>query len=32
VIGQFEATGVRPTFLDRLRVAGVEIPSEMFAV
>jgi len=30
IIGQFEATGVRPTFTDRLRVAGIELPSRMF--
>jgi pilus assembly protein CpaF len=31
VIGQFEATGVRPVFLDRLKIAGVEIPPHLFA-
>jgi pilus assembly protein CpaF len=31
VVGQFEATGVRPVFLDRLKVAGVEIPPHLFA-
>jgi len=31
VVGQFEATGVRPLFLDRLKVAGVEIPPHLFA-
>ena len=30
VVGQFEATGVRPLFADRLRVAGVELPAHMF--
>ncbi len=30
IVGQFEATGVRPTFTDRLRVAGVELPPRMF--
>jgi pilus assembly protein CpaF len=30
IIGQYEATGVRPTFTDRLRVAGIELPSRMF--
>jgi pilus assembly protein CpaF len=30
IIGQFEATGVRPTFTDRLRVSGIELPSRMF--
>jgi pilus assembly protein CpaF len=31
VVGQFEATGVRPLFVDRLRVAGVELPPHLFA-
>jgi pilus assembly protein CpaF len=31
VIGDFEATGVRPQFMERLRVAGVEISSDLFA-
>ena len=31
VVGQFEATGVRPLFLDRLKIAGVEIPPHLFA-
>jgi pilus assembly protein CpaF len=30
IIGQFEATGVRPMFTDRLRVSGIELPSRMF--
>ena len=30
IIGQFEATGVRPTFTDRLRVSGIELPARMF--
>src|SRR5687768_2849586 len=30
IVGQFEATGVRPAFTDRLRVAGVELPARMF--
>jgi pilus assembly protein CpaF len=30
IIGQFEATGVRPLFTDRLRVAGIELPARMF--
>src|SRR5205809_298199 len=29
--GQFEATGVRPTFINRLEAKGVELPSNMFA-
>jgi pilus assembly protein CpaF len=30
VIGRFEPTGVRPGFAERLRIAGVELPTEMF--
>jgi pilus assembly protein CpaF len=29
--GQFEATGVRPTFVQRLEQKGVKLPSNMFA-
>jgi pilus assembly protein CpaF len=29
--GQFEATGVRPTFVARLEQKGVKLPSNMFA-
>ena len=29
--GQFEATGVRPTFVNRLESKGVKLPSNMFA-
>jgi len=31
VLGNFEATGIRPSFSDRLAVAGVELPPNMFA-
>jgi pilus assembly protein CpaF len=31
VVGRFEATGVRPGFIDRLRVAGVDLPNTLFA-
>jgi pilus assembly protein CpaF len=31
VIGDFEGTGVRPVFMERLRVAGVEISNDLFA-
>ena len=31
VIGNFEATGIRPAFSDRLSVAGVDLPANMFA-
>jgi pilus assembly protein CpaF len=30
VVGQFEATGVRPLFVERLKVAGVDLPPQMF--
>lgn len=30
VIGQFEATGVRPRFADRLELAGIEVPARLF--
>jgi pilus assembly protein CpaF len=30
VQGHFEPTGVRPQFYERLRIAGVELPSDMF--
>ena len=29
--GQFEATGVRPTFVPRLEAAGIKLPSNLFA-
>ena len=28
--GKFEATGIRPTFMDRLQSAGVRLPSSAF--
>jgi pilus assembly protein CpaF len=28
--GQFEATGVRPTFMDRLESAGIRLPASAF--
>ena len=28
--GQFEATGVRPSFVSRLEAAGVKLPSNLF--
>ena len=31
VIGDFETTGVRPQFMERLKVAGVEISNDLFA-
>ncbi len=31
VIGDFETTGVRPQFMERLRVAGVDISNELFS-
>ena len=30
-MGQYEATGIRPKFADRLAVSGVELPSSLFA-
>jgi pilus assembly protein CpaF len=30
VLGSFEPSGIRPKFLERLRVAGILLPSEMF--
>jgi len=30
VLGEFEATGVRPKFADRLRVSGVDLPTDIF--
>lgn len=31
VMGLFEATGVRPVFMERLAIAGIDLPNEMFA-
>jgi pilus assembly protein CpaF len=31
VVGDYEPTGVRPTFMERLKVAGVDVPVEVFA-
>jgi len=28
--GQFEATGVRPSFISRLEAAGIKLPSNLF--
>jgi pilus assembly protein CpaF len=30
VIGVFEATGVRPRFAERLKIAGIELPARLF--
>jgi pilus assembly protein CpaF len=30
VIGHFRATGIRPKFVDRLRVHGIKVPDELF--
>jgi pilus assembly protein CpaF len=30
VVGSFQPTGIRPKFLDRLRVAGILMPAEIF--
>ena len=31
VMGEFEATGIRPAFSERLAIAGVDLPANMFA-
>ena len=31
VVGQFEPTGVRPTFVDRLELYGVDLPVNLFS-
>ena len=30
VIGHFKATGIRPRFVERLRVHGINLPDELF--
>lgn len=30
VLGRFQATGVRPKFLERLAVSGIRLPDDMF--
>lgn len=30
VLGHFKATGIRPKFADRLEVAGIEVPEDLF--
>jgi pilus assembly protein CpaF len=30
VVGTFAPSGIRPKFLDRLRIAGVMLPAEIF--
>jgi pilus assembly protein CpaF len=30
VVGQFRATGIRPKFADKLELAGIEVPEELF--
>jgi pilus assembly protein CpaF len=30
VLGHFHATGIRPKFVDRLRVHGISVPDELF--
>ncbi len=30
VIGSFQPTGIRPKFLDRIQVAGIELPADLF--
>ncbi len=31
VVGQFKATGIRPRFTERLRMAGIELPTALFS-
>jgi pilus assembly protein CpaF len=31
VLGQFKATGIRPRFTERLRTAGIELPTALFS-
>jgi pilus assembly protein CpaF len=31
VVGQFKATGIRPRFTERLRTAGIELPTALFS-
>ena len=30
VLGRFRATGIRPKFSEKLELAGVEVPEELF--
>jgi hypothetical protein len=30
VLGEFRPTGIRPKFVDRLKVAGVSVPAGLF--
>jgi pilus assembly protein CpaF len=30
VIGRFHATGIRPKFADKLEVAGIDLPEDLF--
>jgi pilus assembly protein CpaF len=30
VVGTFQPTGIRPKFMERLRVAGIQLPSALF--
>ena len=31
VVGQYRATGIRPRFTERLRTAGIELPTALFS-
>jgi len=31
VLGQYKATGIRPRFTERLRTAGIELPTALFS-
>jgi pilus assembly protein CpaF len=30
IVGEFRPTGIRPTFMERFKVAGIELPSGIF--
>jgi pilus assembly protein CpaF len=30
VVGEFQATGVRPVFMERLHIAGIDLPARLF--
>jgi pilus assembly protein CpaF len=30
VVGAFRPSGIRPKFMDRLRIAGIQLPSSLF--
>ena len=30
VVGSFQPTGIRPKFFDRIRLAGIQLPNDLF--